>query len=330
MLGGSFVKRAGGALAISLIGCLLWSPLARADTSTYFCTATEQAFIVPAGVTTVHVVAVGARGGTGTANTNTGALGAESSADFSVTPGQLLYVEVGCIGGNGSMGTGGAGGFNGGGAGGSSADLAAGNGGGGGGGASDVRTSPRFAIGTLGSRLVIAAGGGASGGGSGGFGAAGPGGLTGGNGGMGNGIGGGAGGTGATQVAPGGTGLQMGALGLGGPGEAGTATTAGGGGGGGAGLFGGGGGKKGANASDSGGGGGGGSSGVAAGITNFSIGPAATGTPSVTFTYAPLVTPAAVASPTGQRARAIRKCKKKFPKGEKRRRCIKRAKRLPV
>jgi hypothetical protein len=330
MLGGKFLRRAGGALGITILGGLLWSGPAQADTATYVFTGTEQAFIVPAGVTSVHVVAVGARGGTGTGNLNTGALGAESSADFSVTPGQLLYVEVGGLGGNGSTGNGGSGGFNGGGAGGSSADLAAGHGGGGGGGASDVRTAARFAVGTLSSRLVIAAGGGGSGGGSGGFGAAGPGGLTGGSGGMGNGAGGGAGGSGATQVAPGGTGAQMGALGLGGPGEAGTATTAGGGGGGGAGLFGGGGGKKGSTASDDGGGGGGGSSGVAAGISSFSIGPAGTGTPSVTFTWAaqPATVPAA---PTGQRAAAIRKCKKKFPKGsKKRRRCIKHARRLPV
>ena len=324
------MKRAGYVLCSAVVGGLIWSPAAQADTSTYGCTATEQAFIVPAGVTTVHIVAVGAHGGTGTGNTNPGALGAESSADLGVTPGQLLYVEVGCPGGNGSAGNGGSAGFNGGGAGGSSADLVTGKGGGGGGGASDVRTSPRFAIGTLGSRLVTAGGGGGSGGGSLGFGAAGPSGLTGGNGGMGGGAMGGAGGTGATQVAAGGTGAQMGALGLGGTGETGTATTAGGGGGGGAGLFGGGGGKKGAAASDDGGGGGGGSSGVAAGISSFSIGPAATGTPSVTFTYA-APAPVTPVGPTGQRAAAIKKCKKKFPKGsKKRRKCIKHAKRLPV
>ena len=34
--------------------------------------------------------------------------------------------------------------------------------------------------------------------------------------------------------------------------------------------------------------------------------------------------------PTGRRAKAIKKCKKKFPKGPKRKKCIKRAKRLPV
>jgi hypothetical protein len=34
--------------------------------------------------------------------------------------------------------------------------------------------------------------------------------------------------------------------------------------------------------------------------------------------------------PTGRRAAALKKCKKKFPKGPKRKKCIKKAKRLPV
>jgi len=40
----------------------------------------------------------------------------------------------------------------------------------------------------------------------------------------------------------------------------------------------------------------------------------------------PTITP----TPTGQRAAAIKKCKKKFPKGPKRKKCIKKAKKLPV
>jgi hypothetical protein len=43
-------------------------------------------------------------------------------------------------------------------------------------------------------------------------------------------------------------------------------------------------------------------------------------------TTAPSTTPA----PTGQRARAIKKCKKKFPKGPRRTTCIKKAKKQPV
>jgi NHL repeat len=46
----------------------------------------------------------------------------------------------------------------------------------------------------------------------------------------------------------------------------------------------------------------------------------------------PPVTPPATptTAPTGQRAAAVKKCKKKFPKGPKRTKCIKKAKRLPV
>jgi hypothetical protein len=40
--------------------------------------------------------------------------------------------------------------------------------------------------------------------------------------------------------------------------------------------------------------------------------------------------PATTSTTTGQRAKAIKKCKKKFRKGQKRKKCIKRAKRLPV
>jgi hypothetical protein len=39
---------------------------------------------------------------------------------------------------------------------------------------------------------------------------------------------------------------------------------------------------------------------------------------------------AAAAAPTGQRARAIRKCKKKLPPGDRRKRCLKKARKLPV
>jgi hypothetical protein len=42
------------------------------------------------------------------------------------------------------------------------------------------------------------------------------------------------------------------------------------------------------------------------------------------------VTTAPSTAPTGQRARAIKKCKKKFPKGPRRTKCIKKAKKLPV
>jgi hypothetical protein len=73
-------------------------------------TGAEQTYTVPPGVTLVHIAAVG---GEGAASMNTfgvaGGFGATASEDLPVTPGQVLYVEVG---GNGSTG-----GFNGGGTG---------------------------------------------------------------------------------------------------------------------------------------------------------------------------------------------------------------------
>src|SRR5262245_55027885 len=87
-------------------------------TCTYESTGVEQSCTVPAGVTSVHVVARGGRGGL------SGGAGAQVAGDFTITPGETLYVEVG---GNAQLG---AGGYNGGGAG-------NGPGGGGGGGASD-------------------------------------------------------------------------------------------------------------------------------------------------------------------------------------------------
>lgn len=113
-------------------------------------TGAEQTFTVPAGVTKVHVVAIGGHGGK---SGNTGGAGAQAEGDFSVKPGQTLYVEVG---GNGGSDFGenevSPGGFNGG-----------GEGAGGGGGASDVRTNPRKAGLSPDTRLIIGAGGGGSG-----------------------------------------------------------------------------------------------------------------------------------------------------------------------
>jgi hypothetical protein len=137
-------------------------------TCVFASTGAEQAFTVPAGVRSVHVVAQGAPGG------NTGALGGRGalvSGDLSVTPNSVLYVEVGgaptdlidlpsgfpfcfgihCVGG-----------FNGGGSGG--LVPISGSNPGGGGGASDVRTTTRSDPTTLASRLLVAGGGGGAGG----------------------------------------------------------------------------------------------------------------------------------------------------------------------
>ena len=107
----------------------------------------EQTFIVPAGVTSVHVSAIGEGGKRGfgfPVRPELGGEGASVSAQLAVTPGEVLYVEVATPGFNGD----GSGSF----------------GGGEGGSASDVRTAPLNAEGSLESRLLVAAGGGGAGG----------------------------------------------------------------------------------------------------------------------------------------------------------------------
>ena len=111
--------------------------------------ATQSEFVVPTGVSSVMATAVGAQGGTDIASGTAGGLGAVASGRLAVTPGQILYVEVGALGGDGGRDNTGAryGGF--------------------GGGESDVRTCP--AVGpcptgsTLSSRLLVAGGGGGTG-----------------------------------------------------------------------------------------------------------------------------------------------------------------------
>src|SRR5439155_10057275 len=108
---------------VCALGALIAPAPALALTETFSSTGKEQALVVPAGVYSVDVLAIG---GSGAPSAAAGGTGAHVSGELEVTPGETLYIEVG---GNGSAGSGG---FNGGGA-----------GAGGGGGASDVRTSPR-------------------------------------------------------------------------------------------------------------------------------------------------------------------------------------------
>ena len=249
------------------------------QTVTFFPTGGQQTFTVPAGVSTLNVVAVGGSGG-GDGLGIPGGFGARASADLSVSAGQVLYVEVG---GNGGSGPGfGAAGFNGGGAGGS--------GSGGGGGASDVRTSPLVAPGSVASRLIVAGGGGGGAAGAGG-GNAGADGTGAGAGKAGSQTGGGSGGD-APSTEVGGLPGDAGALGAGG---AGVGVDIGGAGGGG-GLFGGGGGTGCTSPMGQmgycddptmfpGGNGGGGSSGFASGASNTSVGHDTSGVPSITITY---------------------------------------------
>ena len=122
------------------------------DTSSVsFTTAGEHAYTVPAGVTRVDVVAVGGEGAASPARH--GGRAARIVATLDVTPGQVLYAEVG---GSASGSTPGANG--GGAAGGTSAQCPMQPGAGGG--ASDVRTVPVGQDGSAASRVLVAGGGG--------------------------------------------------------------------------------------------------------------------------------------------------------------------------
>lgn len=272
--------------------------------ATFGATGAEQTFVVPAGIESIGVIAVGAPGGNGagyfSAPGGVGGDGARIKAQLGVSAGQVLYVNVG---GRGSEGFGinpGAAVFNGGGAGGGAGwgGGAAGSGGG----ATDLRTCSRTAPScpsvpsTLASRLLVAAGGGGGGGST--FGGS-P--VIGGDGGAagalpsGDGAVGAAGGD-ANAAGWGGAGGTSGAAGTGGTGHngeqsgtsgndssggaGGNSNNPGGAGGGGGGVFGGGGG----GAGFSGGGGGAGSSLVP---TDGTLSTDTSGTPSLTIYYSP-------------------------------------------
>jgi hypothetical protein len=248
---------------------------------------TEQCFTVPNGVRQIQAGLVGGSGGFGfnpTAASPAGGNGAAVVAVVDVTPGQVLYVDVGGNGLNGGVfkppEKGGVGGFNGGGNAGASTAGVNAPPAGGGGGATDIRTAPSagcaatpVAVASLASRILVAGGGGGGGetnansaGDNGGFGGAGAGTAEAGENGFFQDSLDGRGGGGATETAAGAGGAAAspgtaGAAGTSGCGGAGGDGTGGGGGGGGYfGGGGGGGGAEGAGGSGAGGGGGGGSS----------------------------------------------------------------------
>src|ERR1700733_11644405 len=66
---------------------------ATSPVSQSFTTAGEQQFVVPPGVTSVQVLAVGGNGGPGNGEA-AGGSGATVTATLAVTPGQTLYAEV--------------------------------------------------------------------------------------------------------------------------------------------------------------------------------------------------------------------------------------------
>jgi hypothetical protein len=121
---------------------------------TFAYTGATQSFTIPlACVNSITVDVYGAKGGTGYPNTHAGGKGGRVTGVIAVTAGQVLNINVGGAGANGTSSAGGAGGFNGGGLG----SVYPGNySGGGGGGASDIRVSP-FG---LADRVIVAGGGG--------------------------------------------------------------------------------------------------------------------------------------------------------------------------
>jgi hypothetical protein len=155
-----------------------------------YTTAGEFCFTVPAGVTSIHAVLIGAAGGAGVAGTDgdlpgaagAGGHGMDVSGNVVVTPGEIIWVYVGGNGHDGATDSfsGGAGGFNGGAQGGGNNQDAVWAGGGGG--ATDLRTSEattpftncggdfgsadNFAAGAGASFLLVAAGGGGGGNGA--------------------------------------------------------------------------------------------------------------------------------------------------------------------
>src|SRR5262249_30367071 len=116
---GTSVRRSRGACAaIAALPVVAFLALgaggAQAASKTFSFTGDQQAFTVPNGVTSVHAVLVGGRGGTGASSSSNGGFGARATGDIPVTPGQGLFIFVGGNGANGSTGTGGNGGVHGG------------------------------------------------------------------------------------------------------------------------------------------------------------------------------------------------------------------------
>ena len=135
---------------------LIAAPAQAAPVSVTYTAVGESVFTVPDGVHAVDVSLTGARGGSfDVIHFVRGGRGATVSGRLAVTPGQKLYAEVGGPGENFTSGSSThalPGGANGGGAGHSS-----------GGGASDLRTLPAGASGSLATRVAVAGGGGGAG-----------------------------------------------------------------------------------------------------------------------------------------------------------------------
>src|SRR5437588_8524627 len=101
------------AVLAAIVPCLLASAAYAAAPipTTFGYTSGEQTYTVPAGVTSVRLTATGAPGGAGAPGPNipgvAGGLGALVTGDLAVTPGEVLYVEIGGPGGDGNANGGG-------------------------------------------------------------------------------------------------------------------------------------------------------------------------------------------------------------------------------
>src|SRR4051794_34021201 len=106
--------------AIGAAICLSLAFPVGARGATFSSTGSEQTLRVPAGVTSLPVTAVGGEGSA--EGVRAGGRAGTAAGTLAVTPGQILYIEVG--------GTGAGSGFNGGGASGSTFPVTTGGGGG--------------------------------------------------------------------------------------------------------------------------------------------------------------------------------------------------------
>ena len=132
-------------------------------TAVFQATGAPQTYTVPDNVTQILVQVVGGGGGSMSAAGTTsawaqGGVGSEVLTYLDVTPGQVIQVDVGGVGGPSSTDTTAQGGWNGG-------ATSSSPGGGGGGGASDLRICATAAAGTCGpnAAVVVAGGGGGAG-----------------------------------------------------------------------------------------------------------------------------------------------------------------------
>jgi hypothetical protein len=170
--------RYGGVAALVVIGLLPACAAAEQSAPVTFTGEGEHVFTVPAGVTSVNVQLVGARGAAARLEFGgappAGGRGGRIEGTLPVSPGETLFVEVGGEGAQDLSETIGLGGFNGGGNG-AFAEFPGHAAGGGGGGATDVRTCSMTpstpgqpaacaTTATLASRLLVAGGGGGAGG----------------------------------------------------------------------------------------------------------------------------------------------------------------------